>query len=167
MSHRSNNDRPWLVAMGAAIILATVPGCDPPPPPGKEIGNLAPELVGEDVNGKPIRLSEFRGKVVLINFWGTWCAPCRAMIPHEREMVTGKYKDRPFVLLGIALDSAETLKEFQTNHPMPWPNIVDSSRLLSRQWGANHIPTLVLIDHKGVIRERLVWCSSGRHLVGR
>jgi peroxiredoxin len=145
-----------LIPAFAAIVigLTCIPGCDPPPPEGKEIGNLAPEVVGEDIDGKPIRLSDYRGKVVLLDFWGTWCPPCRAMIPHEREMIETKYKDRPFVILGVAQDSAETLKEFLKTNPMPWPNIVDQNRIVEKQWGVHQLPTLVLIDHKGVIRER-------------
>ena len=142
-----------LVFCAIAAVVA-LPGCDPPAPPGKEIGNQAPEIAGEDVGGKPIRLSDFRGKVVLVNFWGTWCPPCRAMIPHEREMVEHKYKDRPFVMLGVASDSAETLREFAKENPLPWPNIVDGNKVVSREWGVRNFPSLMLIDHKGVIRER-------------
>src|SRR5262249_22576843 len=142
------------VFAGLVVALACIPGCDPPPPEGKEVGNLAPEVVGEDLNGNPVRLSDYRGKVVLLDFWGTWCAPCRAIIPHEREMVERRYKDRPFVILGVANDSAETLKEFLKTNPMPWPNIVDANRIVEKEWGVHHLPTLVLIDHRGVIRQR-------------
>jgi peroxiredoxin len=144
----------WLVFACPAIVLIALPGCDPPPPEGREVGNQAPEIVGADINGTPVRLSEFRGKVVLINFWATWCPPCRSMIPHEREMVEQKYKGRPFVLLGVALDSPETLKQFFATNPMPWPNIVDEHRLVARQWEANHLPSLALVDHKGVILQK-------------
>jgi peroxiredoxin len=145
-----------LIPAFAALVVgfACIPGCDPPPPEGKEIGSLAPEIVGEDIDGKPIRLSDYRGKVVLLDFWGTWCPPCRAMIPHERVMVETKYKGRPFVILGVAYDSAETLKDFLKTTPMPWPNIVDPNRINGREWGVHQLPSLVLIDHKGVIRQR-------------
>jgi peroxiredoxin len=76
------------------------------------------------------------------------------MIPHERDLIETKYKDRPFVILGVAQDSAETLKEFLKTNPMPWPNIVDQNRIVEKQWGVHQLPTLILIDHKGVIRER-------------
>jgi len=157
MSDRRSFFRRLAIAAIAAVIA--LPGCDPPPPPGKQVGNQAPEIGGMDVDGKPVRLSDHRGKVVLVNFWGTWCPPCRAMIPHEREMVEHKYKDRPFVMLGVASDSAETLREFFKDNPLPWPNIVDGTKIVSREWGVHNFPTLVLIDHKGVIRDR--WEGAG------
>jgi peroxiredoxin len=135
-------------------LLAALAGCEPPAVEGKYAGNLCPEIAGEDPDGKVIRLSEFRGKVVLVNFWGTWCPPCRQLIPHEREMVGKKYRDRPFVLFGVAQDSAETLKEFQQVVPMPWPNIVDGTRQLSRQWDVEGFPACVLVDHRGIILKR-------------
>jgi len=147
------------LAIAAIAAIIALPGCDPPPPPGKQVGNQAPEIAGTDMDGKPIRLSDHRGKVVLVSFWGTWCPPCRAMLPHEREMVEHKYKDRPFVMLGVASDAADTLREFSKDNPLPWPNIVDGTKIVSREWGVHNFPTMVLIDHKGVIRDR--WEGGG------
>ena len=55
------------------------------------VGNLAPELEGTDVNGRTVRLSDYRGQVVLVDFWATWCPPCRALIPYEKKL-RRKYK---------------------------------------------------------------------------
>src|SRR5579872_1099018 len=67
------------------------------------VGNSALEIEGEDLDGKPLKLSEQRGKVVVLNFWFSTCNPCRVLIPHERELVE-RLKDKPFVLLGINSD---------------------------------------------------------------
>src|SRR5438105_9037394 len=63
-------------------------------------GEPAPEIKGEDMDGKPLKLSDYRGKVVLLDFWGFWCAYCLRYIPHEKDLVR-QYEGRPFVLLGV------------------------------------------------------------------
>ena len=64
------------------------------------VGKPAPEIIGEDLDGRPMKLSDFRGRVVVVNFWATWCGPCMALVPHERELVR-RLEDKPFVLLGV------------------------------------------------------------------
>ncbi len=68
------------------------------------VGKVAPEIEGEDIDGKPMKLSDYRGKVVVLVFWGTWCGPCMARIPREKALVE-RLKGRPFALLGINSDS--------------------------------------------------------------
>jgi peroxiredoxin len=80
------------------------------------------------------------------------------MLPHEREMVQRTYRNKPFVFLGVAMDSADTLKDFAKNNPLPWPNIVDGSRTISREWNIEYVPSALLVDHNGVIRK--VWMAG-------
>src|SRR5207244_146319 len=76
------------------------------------VGKNAPEAEAEDLAGKPVKLSAYKGKVVVIDFWATWCPPCKAMIPHERELVQ-KNADKPFVFISISADEKkDTLKGF-------------------------------------------------------
>src|SRR5262245_66276913 len=81
-----------LLAMVAVVVVLRVAYQDPQPPEGRQVGNLSPEVAGRDPDGKPVRLSDHEGQVVLISFWGTWCPPCRAQLPHARQMVTGQYQ---------------------------------------------------------------------------
>ncbi|MCX7701968.1 MAG: TlpA family protein disulfide reductase [Gemmataceae bacterium] len=118
------------------------------------IGKSAPEVVSRDLEDNEVRLSSLRGKVVVLDIWATWCGPCRAMIPHEREMVQ-KLKDKPFVLVSISADEKkETLKEFLENEPMPWVHWWEGRREggILNDWNVEFFPTIYILDHKGVIR---------------
>ncbi|HVK10485.1 MAG TPA: TlpA disulfide reductase family protein [Gemmataceae bacterium] len=143
-----------------ALALGIAAGCEPPPQPGHAPGALAPEIFGKTVDGKEVKLSGFRGKVVLVNFWGTWCPPCRDQIPHEVEMMTVKYQGRPFTILGVAKDDRETLESFFRVHKLPWPNIVDGSGRISKDWDVQAFPSYLLVDAKGVIVR--VWPNGAR-----
>ena len=120
-----------------------------------QVGKPAPDLAGKAVDGTPIKLSDFKGRVVAIVFWGTWCAPCMQMIPHEREMVA-KYADKPFTLLGINVhDDERTLKQTLKREKITWPTIHDGmDAAITMQWGVRTFPTAYIIDHKGVIRHK-------------
>ena len=85
------------------------------------IGSPAPELLGTELRDqKKQSLAGFKGNVVLIDVWATWCGPCRAMIPHEREMVK-RYEGKPFKLVSVSVDDKkETLTKFIEKEPMPW-----------------------------------------------
>lgn len=153
--------KPLIIVVVAVLLVVGVLSfmwSDKLPPEGMRPGNTCPEIAGFDVEGKPIKLSEYRGKVVLVSFWATWCRPCRDQLPHEREMATVKYKDRPFTILGVAQDKVGDLKVFTKTDPIPWPNIVDQQGI-SRQWTIESIPSAVLVDHEGVIRR--TWIGNG------
>ena len=141
-----------LLALVGVVVILRLAYRDPQPPEGRRVGNLCPEVAGQDPDNKPVKLSDHKGKVVLISFWATWCPPCMKQLPHEQEMMTTTYKDRPVTILGVALDSAETLKDFLKRRPLPWPNIVDDRRFVSQAWDVDGIPSAVLVDHEGVIR---------------
>jgi thiol-disulfide isomerase/thioredoxin len=123
------------------------------------VGNALPEIEGVDLAGKKVKLSSYKGKVVLFDIWATWCPPCRAMIPHEREMVE-KMANKPFALLSVSVDEEkDTLSEFLTKETMPWNHWWDGAKgPLARKFRVNAFPTLFLIDAKGVIRKK--WTGS-------
>ena len=121
-----------------------------------QVGMTAPEAVGKDVDGKEIRLSDFRGQVVLMVYWATWCAPCMQAISHERELVA-RYKGKPFTMLGINADEERSaVRKAIKEHEITWPTIHDGmpdSGPICSKWRVRSFPTFVLIDHKGVIRQ--------------
>lgn len=147
----SRTSRRVLVLVAVGTLL--VPGCESPAVEGMKVGNICPEIAGADAEGKTIRLSDFRGKVVFVSFWAPWCPPCRDMIPHERELLETKYKDRPFAILGVAMEPAESIQDFMTTTPMPWPNIVDGRKgPIVQNWNIDAIPAGIVVDHQGIIR---------------
>jgi thiol-disulfide isomerase/thioredoxin len=120
---------------------------------GINVGDLAPEIVGEDLNGAAQKLSDYRGKVVLLDFWGDWCPPCRACYPHEKALVL-KLAGRPFVMLGVNADkTADDAKRATQRDGLNWASWFDADVAIRKAWNIRAIPTFYLIDHNGVIRK--------------
>ena len=125
--------------------------------PNLSVGKTAPEVVSQDVGGKKAKLSDLRGKVVVLDIWATWCGPCRAMIPHEREMVK-RFKGKPFVLVSISGDEKkETLTKFLGENPMPWTHWWNGAKGgILDELNVEGFPTIFVLDAKGVIRYKEV-----------
>jgi peroxiredoxin len=115
---------------------------------------LAPDINGEDADGRLFRLSDYRGKVVVLTFSGNWCGPCRSMYPEERELVTA-FKDKPFALLSVNTDKTrETLKKSITAGEVTWRCWWDGEPggAICTSWGVEVFPTVYILDHRGAIR---------------
>jgi thiol-disulfide isomerase/thioredoxin len=116
------------------------------------VGKPAPEFASQDLEGKPAKLSDLKGKVVVLDIWATWCGPCRAMIPHERELVK-KLAGKPFALVSVSADSKkEALTEFLKETPMPWTHWWEGEGPNLKAWNVSYFPTIYVIDAKGTIR---------------
>ncbi len=130
---------------------------------GRElIGKPAPALIGKTLDGaNPISLEGLRGKVVLLDFWATWCAPCREQMPRVAELY-GKLKDKGAVLLGVSDDeSPATALAYMKERKYEWPGVVEEKFGTARSnFRVRAIPALVLIDQQGVIVEHQVGKSA-------
>jgi len=119
------------------------------------IGKAAPEIEANDLDGVPFRLTQYRGRVVLLTFWATWCGPCMAMVPHERTLVE-RFAGKPFALLGINGDpDSDAAKRAVREHQINWRSWKDASakkESISTTWNVRGWPTSYVIDHKGIIR---------------
>jgi peroxiredoxin len=118
------------------------------------VGQKAPEIEGRDVDGNPFKLSDYRGRVVLLTFSGNWCGPCRAMYPDERALVQ-RLKGRPFALLSVNTDQdRETLRKSISQGEITWRCWWESGveGPICSQWLIEGFPQVYLLDHKGVIR---------------
>lgn len=113
---------------------------------------IAPSFVAKDLNNKKIELTAYRGKVVLLNFWATWCAPCLVEIPHFVDWQQ-KYGSRGFQVLGVSMDDgAQPVREVYHKYRLNYPVVMGDERLGEMYGGILGLPVTLLIDGKGTIR---------------
>jgi len=120
-----------------------------------QIGKTIPDFATEDVDGVPFKLSDYRGKVIVLDFWGFWVRGYWGYIPHEAKLVE-RLMDKPFALIGVNTDeNKEGFRAFAKEKGVNWRNSWQGSRNgpLVRAWGINRFPKVYVIDHKGVIRD--------------
>lgn len=110
-----------------------------------------------DVEGKRVRSADFAGKVVVLDFWATWCPPCRAEIPGYSELQK-KYGDRGLVIIGVSLDEQgpSVVKTFAREQKVAYPLVMGNAEVTEAFGGVEGIPTTFLIDREGQIRHRKV-----------
>ena len=134
------------------IVLA---GCSPLGTSSDESGRKAPEITGLDGEGRAMHLSEFHGKVILLDFWFSACGPCRNFESQEKAVLK-RYEGRPFVVLGVNADPTRALlSETQQTDRLPWRSWWDGQGgPIATQWRVHVFPTVILIDHLGRLRER-------------
>ncbi len=121
------------------------------------VGNAPIDFEVRSITGDVVGPSKFRGKVLLLDFWATWCGPCRAEMPNVKR-VYQKYHDRGFEILGISLDrSRRDLDRYLADHGITWPQYFDGKywqNEIAQRYGIQSIPTTFLIDRRGRIRYR-------------
>jgi thiol-disulfide isomerase/thioredoxin len=117
------------------------------------VGKVAPDIEGTDSDGKRFKLSDYRGKVVVLDFWALWCGPCMALIPHEQELVK-RLEGKPFAMIGVSFDeSKEVLKKGEKEHDITWRSFHDGQQgPIGEKWRIQGIPAIFVLDAKGVIR---------------
>lgn len=138
------------IALLALALLVTLTTCGGDP----WIGRPAVDFAAEDLTGKRISLSDYRGKVVLLDFWATWCGPCLAELPNVKQ-VHDKYKDKGLVVIGISLDRDRSrLQSFVMQQGVHWPQIFEGGGgyNIAQLYRVNAIPSTFLLDREGVIR---------------
>ena len=119
-------------------------------------GKTAQDFEIELIDGQVVNLSNYRGKVVVLNFWGTWCPPCRAEMP-ALQRIWEEYKDKEVILLGIAIyDESEEVKEFSETYGITYPLGVDLLGQLTVAYRVTNFPTTFLIDRDGNEVRRIV-----------
>ena len=128
--------------------------------PAPSIGHPAPDFTLTDLDGNIVRLSDFRGQVVFLNFWATWCPPCRAEMP-AIEAVYQEYKDRDVVVIGIdLLESRSSVESFVEENSYSWIFTIDETGIVAMDYMVTGIPASFFIDKDGIIRALQVGAMS-------
>jgi len=125
----------------------------------------APDFSLPDTDGKPHKLSDYRGKVVLLNFWATWCPPCRHEMP-SMQVLSQELKDKPFQVLACdQQEDGDTVFSFTglLNPEPTFPILMDSKSSVSKEYGVPGLPTSFLIDKKGNVAYRAVGGRDFEH----
>ena len=127
------------------------PAPSPGPTPARK---RMPAFALKDTAGRQVSLTDFRGKVLLVDFWATWCAPCKTEMPgYERLYRT--YKDRGFAVVGIAADSdPKLIAEFGKMLGVTYPLLVNGMNVA--RYGVQGLPTTILVDRNGIIRKQVI-----------
>jgi thiol-disulfide isomerase/thioredoxin len=123
---------------------------------------MAPPFVVTTLDGQRVSLDDFKGKVVLLDFWATWCGPCREALPHMREIAT-KFQGQPLVILSVSLDQDEQKwKDFIAKNGMTWLHYRDGGFTgpISRMFSVEAIPHTFTIDADGVLQDERIGDAS-------
>ena len=145
----------WICTVVLLALLAGA-GCNKREEPAVE-GKPAPDFTLNDLSGRPVQLSSLRGKVVLVNFWATWCPPCREEVPSLVRM-NQALQGKPFQLLAVSIDEGGkgAVTDFFKKGGVTLPALLDTDGAVSRRYGTTGVPETFVIDTKGVIMKKVV-----------
>ena len=147
------------IALGAWLFVA---GAAPAPTAGFREGDLAPRFTVKTLDGESLSSDALKGKVVLLDFWATWCSPCVQAIPALEE-IRKKNAGKPFVLVGVSADfERRTLEQFLEKRGIPGPQVWNGSRGdLNRMFQVSTFPTHVVLDAEGrIVYRKMGWSSA-------
>jgi peroxiredoxin len=115
-------------------------------------GQKPPAITAKDLTGNALTLDQYAGKVLLIDFWATWCGPCREEMPNVKKIYS-QYKDQGFAILGISLDRDQTeLDKYIKEQSIEWPQVFEGGQDIAEKYSVTTIPHMLLLDRQGVIR---------------
>lgn len=127
-------------------------------------GQPAPDFSLPQLNGQPLRLSDYRGKVVLLDFWATWCVPCRQGTPHLVALQT-KYGSQGLQLIGLSMDDTpEPVRDFSKQFQMNYPVVMGNADVGKLYGGVLGLPIEFLIDPTGRIYKKYIGSTTGSGL---
>ncbi len=144
-----------VLALFLIIVMLAVAGCSKSPSGGVPVpGKTAPDFQLESLDGASISLDGLRGRPVLLNFWATWCGPCRHEMPFLQEVSQDEeWKKRGLVILAVNLgETAPAVRKFMEVNRLSFTVLLDSEGKVGVMYNAQYIPTTYFIDNDGIIR---------------
>ena len=156
--------RMGLVSLALAVALFALAACgaksSPSPTPtgaatsdhsGLDVGQKAPLFTAKLVSGQPVTLESLRGKIVLLNFWATWCGPCRGEMPFLQALAD-KYDKKDFAVLAVNfLEQPDTIAKFTNQFNLKFDVVLDPKGEINRLYGVNHYPVTFIVGRDGTI----------------
>ena len=133
-------------------------------PPMLQVGKTAPDFNLPGIDGKTIRLSDYRGKVVLVNIWATWCRPCVAEMP-SMETLYQRLKGQAFEILAVSIDTegSKVVVPFMEKHGLTFPALIDPQGITKAAYNLTGVPESFIINQKGLLAQKIVgpldWAS--------
>lgn len=156
--------RRWLAGLGLLGLSAmawAMPSLAAGPEPVVErgvvrVGDEAPNFQLRDLAGNTVSLSQLRGKVVLLNFWATWCGPCRIEMP-AMEQLYRSYSRKDFEILAVSTDAqgAAVTRPFQQEMGFTFPIVHDADYRVGLMYGARSLPMTFMVDRNGIVRQKV------------
>jgi thiol-disulfide isomerase/thioredoxin len=143
----------WLFYAGGLESITSMVRPAPKPVTTADIGQAAPGLRLPLVGGGEMDLESFRGRPVVLNFWATWCEPCRAEMP-ALERAQQQYRAEGLAVIGVDMQEGDAeIQAFLEQVGVTFPSLVDRTGEVTRQWRATGLPTTFMIDRQGIIRD--------------
>src|SRR5271154_186189 len=144
--HIANSSLLKRCAMAALVLASSAIAA------GGDVSGPAPSFTLTTLTGQPGGLGEYKGQVVMVNFWATWCGPCQQEMPLLDQMYK-KYKPAGFTLIGVNVDKeSPAVKELLARKPVSFPVLLDPANQVSKAYHVDEMPSSVIIDRKGQIR---------------
>lgn len=152
------------VLLSVAVVLLACGNGGVDSPAGVNQGNRALNFTLENLAGEEVSLSDYEGNVVVLNFWATWCPPCRAEVP-DLEAAYQEHQEEGLVVLGVSVeDPARAVESFVAEMDMTYPVVLDQNGKVMRAYRAPGLPMSVVLDREGVIQARHVGFLSAEQL---
>jgi peroxiredoxin len=145
--------------------IGLITACDEYTGQGLQAGDPAPDFQFQNAAGEPVALSDFRGNVVMINFWATWCGYCKMEMPYIQQ-VYDEWQEKGLVLLAIDLgEDADTVAKFIQEQGLSFPVLLDSDMKVATQYKVASLPTTLFIDKDGIIQGIQVGAFSSKEVI--